>query len=142
MTKEGNLSKSEWFIKFVLKNVMSIHVQFRLFTSTTLITTEFRDYSENRSFKEEQAFIGYQKDTPAAVIFQASRQLKQLRRGNCQELDSLQKYSIFQDIHLPTISTEQKGSYWWKLAVSCSIGLSSSLLSEHLLYYSCMTLFA
>ena len=31
-------------------------------------------------FKEKDAFVGYQKDTPAAVVFQASNQLRQYVR--------------------------------------------------------------
>ena len=34
----------------------------------------FRD----KKFKEEDAFIGYQKDTPAAAVFQATNQLEKL----------------------------------------------------------------
>ena len=31
-------------------------------------------------FKEKDAFVGYQKDTAAAVVFQASSQLRQIRQ--------------------------------------------------------------
>ena len=34
-------------------------------------------YRFPNSFKEKDAFVGYQKDTPAAVVFQASNQLHQ-----------------------------------------------------------------
>ena len=34
----------------------------------------------NRKFNEEDAFIGYQKDTPAAAVFQATNQLEKLRQ--------------------------------------------------------------
>lgn len=33
----------------------------------------------SQKFSEEQAFVGYQKDTPAAIVFQASKQLERLR---------------------------------------------------------------
>ena len=38
--------------------------------------THFTPYS-GRKFTEGEAFIGYQNDTPAAVVFQATRQLEQ-----------------------------------------------------------------
>ena len=37
-------------------------------------------YRFPNSFKEKDAFVGYQKDTPAAVVFQASNQLHQYVR--------------------------------------------------------------
>ena len=72
----------------------------------------------NGSFKEGHAFIGYQKDTPAAVVFQASRQLKRLRKGVHRRLESMKEYSVFRDISLEELTKEEKGSDLWKLAVS------------------------
>ena len=77
-----------------------------------------RGISGNGGFKEGHAFIGYQKDTPAAVVFQASRQLKRLRKGPYWRLESMQEYSVFQDISLEELAMEEKGSELWKLTVS------------------------
>ena len=82
------------------------------------ISSNFRGVGRNGGFKEGHAFIGYQKDTPAAVVFQASRQLKRLRKGPYWRLESLQECSVFRDISLEELATEEKGSELWKLAVS------------------------
>ncbi len=44
----------------------------------------FSDYRGNR-FSEAHAFIGYQKDTPAAVVFQATNLLRRLRQNQALE---------------------------------------------------------
>ena len=80
------------------------------------VSCEYSCY-RNDDFKEGHAFIGYQKDTPAAVVFQASRQLKRLRKGH-RRLESMKEYSIFRHISLEELANEEKGSDLWKLAVS------------------------
>ena len=77
-----------------------------------------RGISGNGNFKEGHAFIGYQEDTPAAVVFQASRQLKGLKKGPYRRLESLQESSVLGDIPLEEVIAEHKGSDRWKLAVS------------------------
>ena len=77
-----------------------------------------RGVSGNGGFKEGHAFVGYQKDTPAAVVFQASRQLKRLRKAPYWRLESMQEYSIFREISLEELAEEEKGSNLWKIAVN------------------------
>ena len=79
------------------------------------------DYYLNRGkkdFKEGHAFIGYQKDTPAAVIFQASKRIKDLRKRGCWRLPSLKKSGFLKDISAKVFASEKKGSDLWKYAVS------------------------
>lgn len=80
-----------------------------------------RGVSGNGKFKEGHAFIGYQKDTPAAVVFQASRQLKRLRKAPYWRLESLQENTILGDIPLAELIAEKQGSDLWKLAVSMNL---------------------
>ena len=70
-------------------------------------------------FKESDAFIGYQKDTAAAVVFQASKQLESLQAGNKALLNVLKDCILFETLNLATLVTnERKGSHLWKQAVS------------------------
>ena len=68
---------------------------------------KFVNIRGQKKFREGHAFIGYQKDTPAAVVFQASKQLK---RGVKQKSD----HDIVKDI---ANSSEKEGSEVWKQAV-------------------------
>ena len=77
-----------------------------------------RVFNGNGDFKEGHAFIGYQKDTPAAVVFQASQQLKNLRSGLDTRLKSMKDCRIFRDIPLEELFMVEKGSELWQLAVS------------------------
>ena len=43
-----------------------------------IIISLFRD----KKFEKEDAFIGYQKDTPAAAVFQATNQMEKLCQGH------------------------------------------------------------
>jgi hypothetical protein len=52
------------------------------------------------------------------VVFQASRQLKRLRKGDHRRLESMKEYSIFRDISMEELAEEEKGSDLWKFAVS------------------------
>ena len=71
---------------------------------------------------ESHAFIGYQKDTPAAVVFQASRQLKRLRKGQQWRISSLHENRILGDVNPEELMCENKGSNVWKIAVSIGHG--------------------
>ncbi len=56
------------------------------------------DFRGNR-FSEAHAFIGYQKDTPAAVVFQATNILKRLRHNPLLicEVEQLQRAGIISE---------------------------------------------
>ena len=52
-----------------------------------------------RNFKVGDAFVGYQKDTPAAVVFQVSRLLKdEMERGDVEHWKAKVIY-VLQYIH-------------------------------------------
>ena len=76
-------------------------------------------------FKESDAFVGYQQDVAAAVVFQASNQL----RKTCQRLkegitDQQQLWEsgwedgLLEDCSLDQLAQETEGSESWKKAVS------------------------
>ena len=76
------------------------------------LTTPFR----GQAFTEGDAFIGYQKDTPAAVVFQATNQL----RGEGQSV-SIQDWARTDSVGVlgPTaVEEEEKDSHVWKENVS------------------------
>lgn len=78
-----------------------------------------RDDSGKGNFKEGHAFIGFQKDTPAAVVFQASKLLKKFRKG--LSVNTLPQSGIWGDISLGELVKEKKGSDAWKDAVSYKV---------------------
>ena len=70
-------------------------------------------------FKARNAFIGYQKDTPATVVFQASNQLqRQKMRQGQRKWEGLEQVSILGDIPVDELTEEVEGSTLWKQAVS------------------------
>lgn len=77
-----------------------------------------RDHSGKGSFKEGHAFVGYQKDTPAAVVFQASKKLDKFRKG--LSMNRLSESGILGDIPPGGLVNEDEGSDIWKDAVSRS----------------------
>ena len=81
----------------------------------------YRDHSGRGNFKEGHAFIGYQKDTPAAVVFQASKQLKKFKKG--LSMSTLTESGILGEISPEELLNEVKGSDMWKEAVSHSSGV-------------------
>ena len=82
----------------------------------TLSNMAHRDGSGKGNFEEGHAFIGYQKDTPAAVVFQASKQLKKYRNG--LSMSRLSESGILGDIPTKELVKEAKDSDMWKDAVS------------------------
>eukprot|EP00731_Ephydatia_muelleri_P016208 Em0009g632a len=75
------------------------------------------DCNRNYTFKKEDAFVGYQRDTPAAVVFQATHYIQQLQ--NVLQSESI-KESL--TLHLAGISinrfvNEAEGSELWRQAV-------------------------
>ena len=69
-------------------------------------------------FKARNAFIGYQNDTPATVVFQASNQLQHLKmkRGE-RKWEGFEQASVLGNIPLDELE-EIEGSTLWKQAVS------------------------
>ena len=91
----------------------------------TLNCLAYRDHSGRGDFKEGHAFIGYQQDTPAAVVFQASKHLKKLRKGHVhQEFGPLREGGV----PVEELATEQKGSDRWKEAVSRTLQICNFML--------------
>lgn len=78
------------------------------------------------SFKEKDAFVGYQKDVAAAVVFQASSQLRKYcgrwREGDeyssgHQLWETAWKSGLLGDCPLYKLVDEEEGSDQWKQAV-------------------------
>ena len=82
----------------------------------TISNMAHRDDNGKGNFEEGHAFIGYQKDTPAAVVFQASKQLKKYRKG--LSMSRLSESGILGDIPTEELVKEAKDSDMWKDAVS------------------------
>ena len=79
------------------------------------------------NFNKSHAFVGYQRDTAAAVVFQSSRQLESLMLGNSSSLNTIKESIMFEGLSVEDLqSAEEKGSQVWKRAVS-----SVDVLSEY-----------
>ena len=89
----------------------------------------YRDDSGNKNFKEGHAFIGFQKDTPAAVVFQASKQLKMFRKR--LSMNILTDSGILGDIPSGELVKEKKDSDMWKDAVSHQVFVCDIRLNLH-----------
>ena len=79
----------------------------------------YRDNRGNR-FEQAHAFIGYQKDTPAAVVFQATNQLNELLRDGANMSpvwQRLQRIGVLENI-CPEQLMKDEGCDVWKEAVS------------------------
>ena len=69
-------------------------------------------------FKESDAFVGYQKDVAAAVVFQASNQLRKRLTGGLRQLrESAWERGLLGDHPLDQLAEEEEGSEAWKNAV-------------------------
>ena len=73
----------------------------------------------------DSAFIGYQKDTPAAVVFQATKKLKQKELGSAHWWKSA---AYLGQIPPARLMEEKEGSELWKEAVNCSLRVSVLVL--------------
>ena len=84
----------------------------------------FRELNvEDPHFKEGHAFVGFQKDTPAAVVFQATNQLEKLiSQVNPDESPTwlrMQQIGILKDISASNLKLDmKKSSKIWRTAVS------------------------
>ena len=86
-----------------------------------------------RRFKEKDAFLGYQKDVAAAVVFQASSQLRKtcdrLREpvtGSHHLWESAWKQRLLGNGPLEEVACQREGSDPWKRAV-CYIIIQYSI---------------
>ena len=72
------------------------------------------------SFKHESAFIGYQNDTPAAVVFQATNQLKSKgeEAGYFKSWCLIEQARVLGDLQLDGLMEEEENSELWKQTVS------------------------
>ena len=80
----------------------------------TLITSFIYDYNSStcsdNKFREAHAFIGYQNDTPAAVIFQATKLLRRLvDESEGWECHHLQKAGV---LNVDLNDLEEKSPLW------------------------------
>ena len=86
-------------------------------------------------FKESDAFVGYQKDVAAAVVFQASNQLSKWLRGGAsgrrQLWESALERGLLGDHPLDQLAEEKEGSETWKNAV---IGERADLVVQYSIY--------
>ena len=72
-------------------------------------------YSDTRGsqFREEHAFIGYQKDTPAAVIFQATTLLRRLvEKPEEQKRLHLQRAGVLSDDLSDLLESSEESPRW------------------------------
>ena len=81
------------------------------------------------SFKEKDAFVGYQKDVAAAVVFQASSQLRKMCGRWHEEDEYTSKHQLWETARergllggcsLDELANEEEGSECWKEAVRLS----------------------
>ena len=86
------------------------------------------------NFEEGHAFIGYQKNTPAVVVFQASKQLERFRKG--LSMSRLSESGIFGDVPIKELLNEAKDSDMWKDAVS-----HITSVQQYYYYYFCFHTF-
>lgn len=75
------------------------------------------DYNRSSDFKVEEAFIGYQRDTPAAVILQATKYFHQVAKVENTSDDYLQLKSHLDSISLHELKYQKEGSDYWNKAV-------------------------
>ena len=73
-------------------------------------------HSSSSKFKVEEAFIGYQKDTPAAVIFKATKHCRQVKE--CGSGKGILMPSVLGSISIDDLKCQKEGSEYWKNAVS------------------------
>ena len=73
-----------------------------------------------RKFSPGNAFIGFQTDTPAAIIFQTTNFLRKLRDESATDAtgwETVQNAKAFEDLSLDRLAEVQEDSDQWKHAV-------------------------
>ena len=88
--------------------------------SVTLMHPSYR--SRGRSFTKGDAFVGFQKDTPAAIVFQASNFLKRLREDNDEnmirsKLEVLDRAGILEKVPISVLLDGEDITEQWRDAV-------------------------
>ncbi len=85
--------------------------------------TIFRD----TSFKKSDAFIGFQKDTPASVIFQATNQLRlacsAIKDGSFERTTKWRSILEWSGIATDNWGIEEEDPEAWKEAVSHTVSI-------------------
>ena len=90
----------------------------------TFVNFELWTLNSNRGckFTKKNAFIGYQKDTPAAVVFQATKRLVGKESGTSRRWESI----VYSGQITPArLMEEKEGSELWQKAVGYSFGSNS-----------------
>jgi len=72
--------------------------------------------NSDSKFRENDAFIGFQNDTPAAVVFQATKMLKSARSLNEVRVSEVMKWSQLSPMYGHV--DEEENQRLWKEAVS------------------------
>ena len=89
-----------------------------------------KNFSHVRSFKEKDAFVGYQKDVAAAVVFQASSQLRKMCGRYQQGEEYTSRHQLWETAweggllgacSLDELVDEEEGSDCWREAVRLPI---------------------
>ena len=107
----------------IRKNLMLIHC-IKLDHALYLIKYDmiYTSLLRGRRFARGDAFVGYQKDTPAAVVFQASNFLRRLREEDDQDvtrskLEVLDRAGILENMPLNVLFDREEKTELWKDAV-------------------------
>ena len=126
------------FIVLLKTCLHDVHIYCVLEYKSNLCVHVYRETTcKAKHFEVGHAFIGYQKDTPAAVIFQASNQLKKLVASeggdSTPAWERLQTIGVLKDITTKDLSEADESSDSWKDAVSIPLkpGQLFNVLSEH-----------
>ena len=96
----------------VLSNKASVLLH-QLYNYTSYSLSLIFSDTRGSQFREEHAFIGYQKDTPAAVIFQATTLLRRLveKPGEAERLH-LQRAGVLTDDLSGLFEAGEKSPRW------------------------------
>ena len=90
--------------------------------TSCLSTLYFLALLRGKKFDRGDAFVGYQKDTPAAVVFQASNFLRRLREEDDDsvihsKLEVLDRAGILENVPLNVLLDREEITELWKEAV-------------------------
>ena len=85
------------------------------------LTSRIVEHVRGKRFARGDAFIGYQKDTPAAVVFQASNFLRRLKDDNTDVVESklevLNRAGILNHMSLDMLLDREDFTEPWRAAV-------------------------
>ena len=109
-------------IALFISNLKYTYSFFCNYCITVILWYDFilcRDARGNR-FEQAHAFIGYQRDTPAAVVFQATNQLRKLLSDGANMSpvwQRLQRIGVLENISPERLMDDDEGCDEWKEAV-------------------------